>query len=349
MKCLFIITGRGIGGDSMISLNTIKALEKKGVKCEVALDSAAHDTMFDDKGYKWHRISVPQAGGHAATKISTIKAAFRLIKASFKARSLIKKLDVDFVVGVLGGGAIVGSVGAKLARKPAYSLISTPLDSFVCPKLNKCYILPELNIFKWDKIPKNTDKSFYPLAEDVGSGDAKIALEKLKEYPIFDENKKTIVFSSDSSIFKGVLNGLKIFSDYTDEYNLVLVGRPLKEEYLDLVDENKVIFAGYINWINHLFTYADLSVLTDDGVILAEALTCKTPIVALTKVKWGRYHNMADVFKGAIIESEVEDVVENVNKAFDTMDSLQERALYYADICSNASDDLADKMLKGLK
>lgn len=154
MKCLFIITGRGIGGDSMISLNTIKALEKKGVKCEVALDSAAHDTMFDDKGYNWHRISVPQAGGHAATKISTIKAAFRLIKASFKARSLIKKLDVDFVVGVLGGGAIVGSVGAKLARKPAYSLISTPLDSFVCPKLNKCYILPELNIFKWDKIPK---------------------------------------------------------------------------------------------------------------------------------------------------------------------------------------------------
>ena len=113
-----------------------------------------------------------------------------MIKASFKARSLIKKLDVDFVVGVLGGGAIVGSVGAKLARKPAYSLISTPLDSFVCPKLNKCYILPELNIFKWDKIPKNTDKSFYPLAEDVGSGDAKIALEKLKEYPIFDENKK---------------------------------------------------------------------------------------------------------------------------------------------------------------
>lgn len=349
MKCLFIITGRGIGGDSMISLNTIKALEKRGVQCEIALDAKAHDTMFDDKGYGWHRISVPQAGGHAATKFSAIKAAFKLIGASFKARSLIKKLDVDFVVGVLGGGAIVGSVGAKLARKPAYSLISTPLDSKICPKLNKSYILPELNMFKWDKTPKNTEKSFYPLGNNVGNGDEKIGLEKLKEYPIFDENKKTIVFSSGSSIFKGLLDGLKIFSDYTDEYNLVLVGHPLKEEYIELIDEKKVIFAGYIDWINHLFRYADLSVLTDDGVILAEALTNKTPIVALTKVKWGRYHNMAGVFKGAIIESEVDDVVENVNKAFENINELQESALHYSGICSSASDDLADEMLKNLK
>ena len=100
-----------------------------------------------------------------------------------------------------------------------------------------------------------------------------------------------------------------IVADFTDKYNLVLIGLPLKDEYSDEINKRNIIYAGYIDWINHLFKFADLAVLTDDGVSLEEALTWKTPIVALTHVKWGRYQNMAGVFKGAIIESNVEDVL----------------------------------------
>ena len=128
MKALLVVTGRGLGGDASIALNTIKALEKRGVKCEIALDESAPGILFEKNGYSWHKISIPQAGGHAATKLSALKGALKLITATFKARSTIKKSKADFVVGVLGGGAIVGSLGAKLARKPAFSLISTPLD-----------------------------------------------------------------------------------------------------------------------------------------------------------------------------------------------------------------------------
>ena len=208
MKCLFIVTGRGLGGDAMTALNAMKALERKGVECEIALDESAHGTLFEKHGYNWHRISVPHAGGHSATKLSAVKGASKLIVATFKARSLIKKLKVDFVVGVLGGGAIVASLGGKVARKPTFSMISTPLDSKVCPKFNQCYILPELNMFRWDELPKNTAKAFYPLAENMGDGVEAKALEKLKEYPNFDENKKTIVFSSGSSIFKGMIDAI---------------------------------------------------------------------------------------------------------------------------------------------
>ena len=148
MKCLFIVTGRGLGEDAMTALNAMKALERKGVECEIALDESAHGTLFEKHGYNWHRISVPHAGGHSATKLSAVKGASKLIVATFKARSLIKKLNVDFVVGVLGGGAIVASLGGKVARKPTFSMISTPLDSKVCPKFNQCYILPELNMFR---------------------------------------------------------------------------------------------------------------------------------------------------------------------------------------------------------
>ena len=349
MKCLFIVTGRGLGGDAMTALNAMKALERKGVTCEIALDASAHGSLFEKNGYSWHKISVPHAGGHSATKLSALKGGIKLLSATFKARSLIKKLNVDFVVGVLGGGAIVASLGGKVARKPTFSLISTPLDSAVCPKFNQCYILPELDKFRWKTLPKNMDKAFYPLAENMGDGDESLALQKLKEFPNFDENKKTIAFSSGSSIFKGMLDGINLVANETDEYNLVLVGLPLKDEYYDLIDEEKIVYVGYINWINHLFKFADLTVLTDDGVSLEEAFTNGKPIVALTKVKWGRYQNMAGVFEGAMIESEVEDVCKSIEEAFENYDSLQKNAVVYGEQCLNAADNLADDILKRVK
>ena len=349
MKTLLVVTGRGLGGDAAIALNLIKSLEKRGVQCEIALDESAPGILFKKHGYSWHKISIPQAGGHAATKLSAAKGALRLITATFKARSLIKREKYDFVIGVLGGGAIVASVGAKLARKKAFSLVSTPIDSKVCPKFNECFILPDLDKFRFDVLPKNTDKSYYPLPQDAGDGDKNIGLSKLKEYSNFDENKKTIVFSSGSSIFKGMIDGVCNVADFTDEYNLVLVGLPLHDEYLDEIKKRNFIYAGYVDWINHLFKYADLAVLTDDGVSLQEALCCETPIVTLTHVKWGRYQNMAGVFKGAIFETSVDDVVKGVQYAFDNMESMKVNASKYGKLCMEAGDVLADKMLKKVK
>lgn len=346
MKVLLVVTGRGLGGDAAIALNLIKSFEKRGVDCEIALDESAPGVLFKKHGYSWHKISIPQAGGHAATKLSAAKGAFKLIAATFKARGLIKRGNYDFVIGILGGGAIVGSLSAKLARKKAFSLISTPLDSKVCPKFNECFILPELDKFKWDVLPKNTDKSFYPLPQDAGDGDADIGLSKLKEFPNFDENKKTIVFSSGSSIFKGMIDAVCHVADFSDEFNLVLVGLPLQDEYLDEIEKRNIIYAGYIDWINHLFKFSDLAVLTDDGVSLQEALCSQTPIVALTHVKWGRYQNMAGVFKGAIVESSVDDVVKSIQYAFDNFDSLSDNTSKYAKLCLEAGDVLVDKMLK---
>ena len=349
MKALLIVTGRGLGGDASIALNMVKILEERGVSCEIALDASAPGLLFKKNGYSWHKISIPQAGGHSATKISAAKGALKLITATFKARSLIKKLDVDFVIGVLGGGAIVGSVGAKLARKPAFSLISTPLDSKVCPKFNLSFLFPEIDLYRQDVIPKNIERSFYPLSRSVEKADAGIAFENLKTHPNFDENKKTILFSSGSSIFKGMIDAVNLVSDKFDDYNLVLIGLPLHDEYMDMIDEDKIIYLGYINWLHHLFKFADLAVLTDDGVSIEEALVCEAPIIALTYVKWGRYENMEGVYKGAILESAVGDVCESIDKAFENYDFLKENAKVYAKLCSEAGDVLADKMLKKLE
>ena len=172
--------------------------------------------------------------------------------------------------------------------------------------------------------------------------------EKLKESPKFDENKKTILFSSGSSIFKGIINGANNFAKITDEYNILLVGLPLKEDYLDDLNDN-VIYLGYIDWMSHLLTYIDLAVLTDDGVLLEETIASKLPIVTLTKVKWGRYHNMAGVFKGAIIESDIDNLNDNIFKAFDEFDELKKNAIKYAKESLETKSNLAQKIIDVVK
>ena len=50
MKALLVVTGRGLGGDAAIALNLIKALEKRGVSCEIALDESAPGILFKKHG-----------------------------------------------------------------------------------------------------------------------------------------------------------------------------------------------------------------------------------------------------------------------------------------------------------
>lgn len=342
MKALLFITGRGMGGDAMNALNIARSLEAEGVQCELVLDTDAPGLLFKKHGYSWHKSSIPQAGGTAFTKSRAFKAGLKSIKAIISGVKLIKKTKADVVVGIIGGGAVIGCVSAKLARVPAVGMIDTPLDTKVCTKLNQCIVLPEAQLFKEDILPENVEKSFFPLTPGLTQGNKENGLNKIKEhldnlrkefpdkvFPEFDENKKTILFSSGSSLFELTAKGLKNFIDVTEDYNIVLIGSPLEESYLDYVDESKVINVGYIDWIKDLYACTDLAVLTDDGVMIQEAIACELPSVALTRVKYGRYHNMESIFPGAVIESEFEDLNDKIFYALDNLDEIQSKTSYY--------------------
>lgn len=344
MKALVVVTGRGIGGDAGLGLNLIKALEDFGVSCELVLDSNAPGLLFKKKGYSWHKIRIPQAGGHAATKITTIKAAISMIKSSFEIRSLIKKNKPDFVLGVNGGGAIVGCFGAKITRTPAVGAISTPLDT-LCTKLNPCIVFPESPLFRKNNLPNHIHTSFFPIDSKIIMGNKENALKNLRKFENFDESKRTILFSSGSSLFKKMVQGIAEFSKISNDYNLLLVGIPLKEEYLDLIDQNNVIYLGYVHWLNDLFDYIDLAILTDDGLMLQEAICCKIPTIALTRVKFGRYHNMESIFKGAVIESDLNQLEDNIAKAFANFDEMKERCNFYAEKILKAKENIAKIIL----
>ncbi len=359
MKALLVITGRGIGGDAVVGLNVIKALESKGIECEIALDKNAPGLLYKKKGYSWHKVSIPQAGGHAASKLSALKAGLRTITASFKTMNLIRKVKPDIVVGIIGGGAVIGSLSSKLARTKCVSLINTPLDTKVCSKLNECIILPENNLFKTENLDSKFNKTFFPINPNIDAGNYENGIKEIEKHissknddniAKFDKDKKTILFSSGSSLFEGTVKALKNFVDeYGGQYNILLVGDPLKKEYLEMVDETKVINLGYINWISDCYAISDLAVLTDDGNMVQESIVCNLPVITLTRVKYGRYHNIASIYEGIVFESEIDTANDIIINTLNNIDSIKTKMSPYKKGILESNDKISEIIIRNVK
>lgn len=339
MKALFIVTGRGIGGDAVTALNIARALSNYDVECEFALDHTAPGLLYKKNGITWHKISIPQAGGHAATKASLAKAGFKTSKAVWEAAKLCKKIKPDVVVGVIGGGAVIGCLAGKLTHIPVVGILITPADARVCTRIATSIALPESNLFQVDLKNKNVHKAYSPVNPDIIQGDKEKALKMMP--PEFDESLPSILFSSGSSLFKKMVEGAVKLSESGLEANILVVGAPLKEEYLEIFEGTNVINLGYINWIQDLYKLIDLAVVTDDGMMIHEAIASQIPIIALLGVKWGRYHNLASVFEGAVLESEVEDIEKVTRSALNNLDDMKDYANSYSPDVLNSADQIA--------
>ena len=55
---------------------------------------------------------------------------------------------------------------------------------------------------------------------------------------------------------------------------------------------------------------------------------------------------MEGLFKGAILETDMEHANETIMYAWDIYDSLHEKVLIYSDIINNAKSDLADQIIE---
>ena len=339
MKALFIVTGRGIGGDAVTALNIANALSKYGVNCEFALDHSAPGLLLKKKGLRWHKTSIPQAGGHAATKKTMMKAGLRTSRAVLEASRLCRKVRPNVVVGVIGGGAVVGCLAAKMAKIPSVGILITPMDAKVCTKITTTVALPESNLFQIEIKDKNIHKAYSPVNPDVIIGDKEKALKNMPKS--YDENLPTILLSSGSTLFEKMAIAASKLGKSEINANIVVVGDPLEEEYMKYLDDEKVIYLGYIDWIRDLYKLVDIAVVTDDGMMIQESIACNIPIVALLGVKYGRYHNLAAVFDGAVLETELDEIENVLNNAFRNMDEMKRNASKYGPDVLNASDKIA--------
>ena len=85
----------------------------------------------------------------------------------------------------------------------------------------------------------------------------------------------------------------------------------------------------------------DVAIVTDDGMMIHEAMAWGIPVVALLGVKYGRYHNLANVFKGAVLESELDNLEEVIENAFSNIDTMKQSAKEYGEDVLKSSDKIA--------
>ena len=333
-----MVTGRGIGGDAAIALNIAKALSEYGVQCEFALNHGAKGLLFEKNGIKWHETSIPQAGGHAATKLTLVKGGFKIIHAIFEALSLYRKIKPDVVVGSIGGGAVVGCMAAKIAGIPSVGIVSTPTDSKLS-KFTTVVALPESPLFNSQITNKNVHKVYMPINPEIISGNKEKALELMPES--YDPTLPTILLSSGSTLFEKMALAAPKLRDSGIKANIVVIGHPLDEKYREYLDTDGILYLGYIDWVRDLYKLADFVIITDDGVMLHEAIACNLPIIALLRVKYGRYHNMGDVFKGAMVESDLDNLDEVVNEFLENMDKTKDKASRYGKDVLDSADKIA--------
>lgn len=344
MKALLTVTGRGMGGDAVIALNIAQALEKDGIECEFALDHQAPGLLFKKKGIPWHQISIPQAGGHAANKYTLLKASGKSLLAAREGAKLIRKIKPDLVVGVIGGGAIIGALSARLANIPSFGVVATPTDSKVLSKLTDIIALPESPLFGQEQIEtphiKTKNKvhsSYLPINPDIVDGDRNKALESMPEG--FQEDLPTILFSSGSSLFEKMAQAAGKIGDMDLKVNILVVGEPLKDEFRDYL--KSTLNLGYVDNLPDLYRLADLVVLSDDGLMIHEALACELPIIALLRVKYGRYHNMEGIFPGAVAECDINELKDQIQRLLEKKDEIKDKSKFYAELIRDASSKMA--------
>lgn len=339
-----------MGGDSVTAINIASALSKYDVKCEFALDHTAPGILFKKNGLDWYKTSIPQAGGHAATKLTLAKAAFKTFHAALEANNLCRKVKPDIVVGVIGGGAVVGCLAALLARIPSVGVLITPADAQVCTRITTNVILPESNLFHMKLDNKNLHKAYSPVNPDIILGNKEKALEMMPDG--FRQDRPSILFSSGSSIFGKMALGANKIAKSGLDVNIILVGEPLEEDEDDIreyLKEENIIYLGYIDWVKDLYKIIDLAVLTDDGMMIHEAIACQLPVVALLGVKWGRYHNLAAVFEGAVLETGIDNIENVTRKAFSEIDDMKSNALKYSSEVLESSDKIAQIIYNQIK
>ncbi len=344
MKALLTVTGRGMGGDAVIALNIARALEKEGVKCEFALDHHAPGLLFKKKGIPWHKISIPQAGGHAANKYTLLKAGGKSLLAARKGAKLIRKIKPDIVVGVIGGGAIIGALSARLANVPSLGVVATPTDSKVLPKLTDIIALPESPLFTQNIVEgaqlnsKNkVHTSYLPINPDIVSGNRENAVKSMPHG--FRKDLPTVLFSSGSSLFEKMAQAAGKIGEGNLDANILVVGEPLKDEFNAHL--KSTINLGYVHSLPDLYKLADLVVLSDDGLMIHEALACELPIIALIRVKYGRYHNMEGIFPGAVTECDLDKLENQIRYILGKKDEIKDKSKVYAELIQGASPRIA--------
>ncbi len=111
-KTVLIMAG-GTGGHVIPALTVAKAFTEKNYQVHwLGTPRGIENTLVPAAGYPLHHIQM--TGLRGKSKLSLLFAPFKIIKAIWQARKIIRKLKPDVVIGMGGYASAPGGVAAKL-------------------------------------------------------------------------------------------------------------------------------------------------------------------------------------------------------------------------------------------
>jgi UDP-N-acetylglucosamine--N-acetylmuramyl-(pentapeptide) pyrophosphoryl-undecaprenol N-acetylglucosamine transferase len=119
-----VIAAGGTAGHVVPALAVADALRERGAEVEFAGGERAEAELVPAAGYPLHRLDV--IGIDRKDPVRAARAVGLAVKATGRARSLLKRLGADAVMG--GGGYVAGPVGLA-ARSLGLPLVVTEADS----------------------------------------------------------------------------------------------------------------------------------------------------------------------------------------------------------------------------
>jgi len=71
-------------------------------------------------------------------------------------------------------------------------------------------------------------------------------------------------------------------------------------------------------------------------------MACELPAIAFTRVKYGRYHNMAGIFPDAVIEADIENLNSKIEESLANLDEIKAKTKEYGEIVLSASEKITN-------
>ena len=80
--------------------------------------------------------------------------------------------------------------------------------------------------------------------------------------------------------------------------------------------------------------------------MVQESIVCNLPVITLTRVKYGRYHNIASIYEGIVFESEIDAANDIIIDTLNNIDSIKTKMPFYKKEILESNDKISEIVIK---
>ncbi|VWL85937.1 undecaprenyldiphospho-muramoylpentapeptide beta-N-acetylglucosaminyltransferase [Oceanivirga miroungae] len=279
MKNIAITTG-GTGGHIYPALALLEELRKKGYNVIfIGTEHRMEKDLVPSKNYKFYGLDI--------LPLNKVKNIFKMLKAVYKSRKILKENNIDTVIGFGNYISIPTVLAARLLKLNIYiqeqNILMGSANKFLKRFAKKVFLAFDESL-KYIK-DKNKDKYIVtgnPLREEFYN----ISKEKAREKLGIDVNKKVVLVVGGSLGAKNINDAMIYLSEEIDKKNDVLIywatGKKLYTDVLTRVRyQDNLVLKDYFDNVYEIMAAADILVSRAGASTISEIIELRKPSILI--------------------------------------------------------------------